>query len=296
MNIRRIECFLAVVDQGTVTAASQKLHLAQPALSRQIQTLEQELDLQLFEHNRNRLALTAAGHALVPLARQLLDKARSISVAAQSLASGQIRQLRIAATLASISELIAPFITTLGQHDPMILTVDAPHAELLERFHQGMDMLVTPSAVDSALCSLYLGRAPLRAYVSPQHPWALEGRDEVELAQLLEHPLLLLSSQNISRMQLDLAVARNGLTYRGITECGHATTLQALCASGRGIGVVTDLPRFGAHSLRIIDPSPSADQPYLGIDLHTAWSADHYCPQALEAIAVRLSGFLRNIH
>jgi len=296
VNIRRIECFLAVVEHGTVTAASQKLHLAQPALSRQIQTLEQELNLPLFEHNRNRLALTAAGHALVPLARQLLEKARSINLAAQGLASGQIRQLRIAATLASISEFIAPFITTLGERDPMILTQDAPHAELLELFHQGMDMLVTPSVVSSDLCSLYLGRAPLRAYVSAQHPWAIEGRDEISLAELLMNDLLLLDSRNISRMQLDLAVARAGLSYRGITECGHATTLQALCAAGRGIGVVTDLPRFGAHSLRIKDPFPSPTQPYLGIDLHAGWSAEHYCPQALEAIAKRLSCFLKNIH
>jgi DNA-binding transcriptional LysR family regulator len=199
VNIRRIECFLAVVDLGTVTAASHKLHLAQPALSRQIQTLEQELGLQLFGHHRNRLALTAAGHTLVPLARQLLEKARSISIAAQSLASGQLRDLRIAATPATISELIAPFITTLGKDDPMILTVDAPHAELLERFHQGMDMVVTPSALDSDLRSLYLGRVPLRAYVCAEHPWALEGRSEIALAELLQHDLLLLGSQNISR-------------------------------------------------------------------------------------------------
>ncbi|MDD2130593.1 LysR family transcriptional regulator [Pseudomonas sp. 17391] len=295
MNIRRIECFLAVVDLGTVTAASHKLHLAQPALSRQIQTLEQELGLQLFEHHRNRLALTAAGHTLVPLARQLLEKARSIRIAAQSLASGQLRDLRIAATPATISELIAPFITTLGRDDPMILTVDAPHADLLERFHQGMDMVVTPSALDSDLRSLYLGRAPLRAYVWAAHPWALEGRSEIALAELLQHDLLLLGSQNISRIQLDLAVARAGLAYRGVSECGHATVLQALCAAGRGIGIVTDLPRFGAYSLRVIDPLPSPAQPYLGIDLHAGWSAEHYCPQALEAIALRLAGFLQSI-
>jgi DNA-binding transcriptional LysR family regulator len=296
MNIRRIECFLAVVDLGTVTAASQKLHLAQPAFSRQIQTLERELELQLFEHNRNRLVLTAAGHTIVPLARQLLEKARNITVAAQSLATGQIRQLRIAATLASISELIAPFITTLEPHDPMILTVDAPHAELLECFHQGMDMMVTPSVIDGSLSSVYLGRVPLRAYVWPEHPWAVEGRVEITLDELLQHELLLLGGQNISRIQLDLAVAHAGLAFPEVTECGHATALQALCAAGRGIGIVTDLPRFEAHSLRIIDPRPSDAQRYLGIDLHAGWSRDHYCPQALEAIARRLSVFLQSIH
>ncbi|MDZ3992419.1 LysR family transcriptional regulator [Pseudomonas sp. Teo4] len=291
MNIRRIECFLAVVDLGTVTAAAQSLFLAQPALSRQLQTLEQELDLKLFDHQRNRLSLTPAGRELVPLARQLLSNARSVKAAASSWKDGRIKRLYISATAATINELIAPFITTLPDSDPLLLTVEAPHFNMLHLLHDGIDMVVSPTAIEGDVASLYLGQAPLRAYVSPDHPWARAQRQTIALDELVQHELILPGRQSVSRLQLDLAVARAGLAYQSIIECGQAATIQALAVSGRGIGIVTDLPRYGAYDLHILD-APGSPNTYLGVDLYAAWSHEHYSTPVLGGIAARMRDYL----
>jgi DNA-binding transcriptional LysR family regulator len=73
MNLRRLETFLAIVDAGTVTAASVYLHAGQPALTKQLKALESELGLQLFDHESNRLHLNAAGRELLPVARHIVQ-------------------------------------------------------------------------------------------------------------------------------------------------------------------------------------------------------------------------------
>ena len=110
MNFRRIECFLAVVDAGTVTAAAAQLHVAQPALSRQIKTLERELKLALFEPQGSRLGLTSAGRVLVAPARRLMADARSFDAAAATLRTGRIEERAGGPVLVRDNQLRAPIL------------------------------------------------------------------------------------------------------------------------------------------------------------------------------------------
>ena len=105
MNLRRLQYFLAVVDAGTVTAAAERIHIAQPALSRQIKTLENELKLRLFEAQGNKLALTPAGRAFIPAARRLMLETQSLEDAADALRTGRVATLVAAATAASVRGL-----------------------------------------------------------------------------------------------------------------------------------------------------------------------------------------------
>jgi LysR family transcriptional regulator, benzoate and cis,cis-muconate-responsive activator of ben and cat genes len=61
MELRHLRYFLAVIEHGTVTAAASQLHIAQPAISRQLQALERELGVALFTRRGPRLVLTHAG-------------------------------------------------------------------------------------------------------------------------------------------------------------------------------------------------------------------------------------------
>lgn len=295
MNLRRIECFLAVVDAGTVTAAAARLHIAQPALSRQLQTLESELDLQLFDHQRNRLQLTPAGHELVGLARQLIDNARAVKAAAQSWSAGHVRRLKLAATPATIAGLIAPFITSLGADAPLLLTQEARPAQLHEMLHSGTDMVIAPSHMSEDYANLVLGPVPLRAYVSIDHPWAIARQTEVTLEELVRQPLLLHSTQSVARQELDTAMSRSGLAYGKIEECDQAMTIQALASSGRGVGVVTDPPGYPGWHAKILDATSSA-RPFLAITLHAAWNHQHYSTQTLGSLAGKLRDFMLISH
>jgi DNA-binding transcriptional LysR family regulator len=88
LNATRLAHFLAVVDQGTVTAAATASYITQPALSQSLRELEREIGLPLFDRIGRNLRLTAAGEALVEPARQVL---RDLQNAADAVAAvGQV--------------------------------------------------------------------------------------------------------------------------------------------------------------------------------------------------------------
>jgi len=84
--------------RATVSAAALRLRIAQPALSRQIAALEDELGLKLFDRTRGRLLLTAEGEALLGDCRTLLKQASSLGERAQLLKHGETGTLRVAAS------------------------------------------------------------------------------------------------------------------------------------------------------------------------------------------------------
>ncbi|MDB5714522.1 MAG: LysR family regulatory protein CidR [Sphingomonadales bacterium] len=95
MNLRRLRYFVAVAEEENVHRASERLHIAQPALSRQIRLLEEELGTTLFVRLPRGIALSPAGASYLEDARQILrlsDQARSRAIAVES---GQMGTLRV---------------------------------------------------------------------------------------------------------------------------------------------------------------------------------------------------------
>ena len=78
MDIRIMEYFLAITREGNISAAAEALHVSQPALSRQIKDLEEELGVTLFERDNRILGLTKAGESLLRDARELLENAEQL--------------------------------------------------------------------------------------------------------------------------------------------------------------------------------------------------------------------------
>ena len=73
MELRTLRYLVAIADAGTITAAANKIHISQPALSRQMQELERELGTKLFNRKNRAISLTANGTYLVNRARQILN-------------------------------------------------------------------------------------------------------------------------------------------------------------------------------------------------------------------------------
>jgi DNA-binding transcriptional LysR family regulator len=289
MNFRRIECFLAVVDAGTVTAAAEALHVAQPALSRQIKTLERELRLALFEPQGSRLALSSAGRALVPAARRLMAEAREFDAAAATLRTGRVEELIAATTSASLRSFLAPFIATTGAEDPRITTREAGHFEMTDALRHGCDFAVSPAAPDGALRTSPLGRVPIRAFVSPDHEWARRGVTELPLGAFAGTAAILASRHSASRYLLDDALSSAGIALGPVTECDDGQTILALAAAGRGVGFSTERPLYGAHQILVLD---EAEARPLGLPLHVAWLPGHFAEDTIAALARRIRAFL----
>src|ERR1700739_3435611 len=115
MDERRLEHFLAIVEEGGVTRAARRLHIAQPSLSQSLAALERELEVALFERAGRGVRLSAAGRALVGPARQALrsmEAARDAVAEVVELLSGTL-EIAASPTLAvdPLADLVGRFRT-----------------------------------------------------------------------------------------------------------------------------------------------------------------------------------------
>ena len=98
MELRHLRYFVAVAEERNFTRAAQRLHIAQPPLSRQIQLLEHHLDTKLFDRTSRTVRLTPAGERFLTEARQILRLAEGASSLAKKVALGKTGSIRIGFT------------------------------------------------------------------------------------------------------------------------------------------------------------------------------------------------------
>ena len=110
MDLRHVRTFVTVAELGTVTKAALRLHIAQPALSRQIKDFEHELGLHLFDRIGRRLLLSSEGEQLLSDCRGLLNHARAIGERAQALRRGDTGVLTVSASPHFIEGIFPDFL------------------------------------------------------------------------------------------------------------------------------------------------------------------------------------------
>lgn len=120
MDVHQIRCFLAVADELHFGRAAERLHMAQPPLSRTIKALERELGAQLFLRNTRSVRLTAGGQALVQPAQQVLEAIRRAALAVTSADGGEVGLVRIAFAGVSTHRLVARLARVVRSQRPGI--------------------------------------------------------------------------------------------------------------------------------------------------------------------------------
>ncbi len=118
MELRQLKHFLAVGEAGSITAAARNLRLTQPALSRQIKALEEELDTALLERGAHSITLTPAGEVLVAEARKLLRLSDAMIEKVKSTAAGEPLRVGYAPSLAG--EFLSIAIERFSQFHPRV--------------------------------------------------------------------------------------------------------------------------------------------------------------------------------
>ena len=284
MELRTLRYFLAVADAGSVTAAAAQVRVAQPSLSRQLHRLEAELGLQLFQRDGIRLVLSPAGSQFVGVARDLIARADAASDAAAALAAGRLDRITIAAPPTTTTDVIAPFLATLGPDDPFPSVDEHGPATVYQALGQGADLAVSTQPPPRRYRSMLLAVLPVWLYVRPDHPWA--ARSRVALTELADAPLLLLPATHKPREIVDRAAEDAGVRFGAVSETGSAEVAQALTAAGRGLSIVSDDSRFGLHGLRIDGPAGE-----LVLRLEAGWDPDHHAAEAIERLARRIGQF-----
>ena len=126
MDVKQLKALVTVVETGSVTRAGELLHLVQPAITRQIRSLERELGVALFERTRHGMRPTAAGLSLAERARRALtelDRAR----AELSPVPGVLAGIVTVGLLESTAELLAgPLVSAVRSEHPASSCVSSP--------------------------------------------------------------------------------------------------------------------------------------------------------------------------
>ena len=118
MDIKQLRSFVAVAKVLSFSRAARQLHLSQPALSTQIQALENHLGARLFERNRRTVRLTAAGASLLADAEYLFQQIADIELRVARISSGEIGHLRIGFVASATLELIPAIATAFQKQYP----------------------------------------------------------------------------------------------------------------------------------------------------------------------------------
>ena len=120
MDIGQLRSFLVVAEELHFGRAAERLHIAQPPLSRTIKQLERELGTTLFDRNTRRVELTASGRALLAPAAEVLDATRRAEAAVRSAARGESGVVRIAFAGVSTHRLVARLARAVRTQRPGI--------------------------------------------------------------------------------------------------------------------------------------------------------------------------------
>lgn len=286
MDLRALRTFVTIADCGSVSGAAQILHIAQPSLSRQLQRFESDLGLTLFDRTDRRMTLTASGHRMLPVARDLITRVDLAHESTIALRAGAPAALTVGAPHTTAGDIVAPWIASWGPDDPLPMVWETTSRESYATLERGADLAIGAEVPPRRLSHLTLADLPVWAYAGRHHPWAQ--RSSVELAELEDQQLLVLPLGEHSRTALERALAAEERALGTIVEFLTADVAQAVASSGRGVAVVTDRARYGLNPLPIVGESGP-----LTVRLHAAWNPQHHSVPMLETLAKRLREFTR---
>ncbi|MDT8902396.1 LysR family transcriptional regulator [Anaeroselena agilis] len=196
MDVRDMRYFLAVAEEGSINAASKRLHIAQPPLSRQMRQLEERLGVKLFERGSRKVRLTEAGRLLQHRAEQLLGQLENAVQEMREFDAGTSGTLSIG-TVTSAGATILPGVARVFRDRYPGVRFQLWEGEterIIELLNRGsVEIGITRFSSDSAMYqSIRLPNEPLVAAVSKNRAAWLEGADErVALRELAGKPLLI---------------------------------------------------------------------------------------------------------
>jgi DNA-binding transcriptional LysR family regulator len=273
LNLHQVECFVVAAQEGTLTAAAERLLLSQSAVSLAVAGLERSLGVQLFIRKRARgLALTAAGQAFLPEARDLLAHAEDVRASAESAASALTGRLTVGCFRTTAPFLLPVLLETFGREHPEVdlLFLEGTLHDIERALLDGRceiaimyDIDVNPALERE---SLY-GRVPY-VLVAPEHE--LAGKARVALEELADFEMIMLDVPP-SREYFEGMFAHAGVSPSVRYATGSYELVRSLVARNLGFGLLISRP-YGDTSYegRPLEAIPLAGD-VLPVDLCLAW-------------------------
>ena len=252
MDTRRLRTFVAVAELGSVSKAAVRLRIGQPALSRQIGDLQQELDLKLFDHVGRGLVLTPEGEQLLVDCRRVLTDLDAVRERAEVLRGGDRGVLKVAAPPHTIESVLARFLPRYAERFPNVHiqiteALGPAQTAMFERgeAHVGIRLYRADPRFESRL----LPPADALAVAAPSIDLGRTG--VIDVRDLVSYPLLLLDPGYSVRILFDAACRLADVRPNVLLESRAPHTLLALAEIGHGVAIIPSLQRTDRYAVRI---------------------------------------------
>jgi DNA-binding transcriptional LysR family regulator len=277
-DLRQLRYFVAVTEEGSLTRAAQRLHIAQQSLSQQIRTLEAQLGGTLFTRSSRGVEPTALGEVLLREARPVLAQAERAVEAVRRAARGEQAELRLGFLSSVANYLMPPLVRAFRQRHPDVTlrTEDGTIAELVAGLREGrLDAgLSRPPLVDDLESEVILSE-PVAAVLPEGH--RLAQRERLDLADLADEPWVLTTRESWPpwHRKYDEDYAQAGYRPRVVQRGSSVQNLLALVAAGVGVtrlamssrslrdSGVSFVPLAGEEALTVLVWRPGAPNPAL---------------------------------
>ncbi len=263
MNLEQLRGFVEIAQGGNFTRAAERLHLAQPSLSRQISSLEHDLGAELFHRSRDGSTLTTAGESLLPLARRMLADAESVRRELGELAGLQRGRVRLGATPTLCISLVTDVIGAFHAAHPAIELHLSEHGSkrLLDELANGELDLALITTTDASSAARFTV-APLLVeelvVISSAAAPPVTDAASVSLDVVALLPQIAFSSSYDLRGATDAAFRAAGLVPEVVLEGPEMDAVLRFVERGLGVAIVPAMvliDRPGLRSVRLDGPA-----------------------------------------
>lgn len=262
MSPRQLNYFLRIAELGSFSRAAAVLYIAQPALSRQIKQLEDELGVRLLERSDTGVSLTEAGQLLCERAKPLLKQFDNVRNELGALSDSVKGRLELGMPPSLFHLVTVPLVVEYGRRYPNV------SLSVTEGISSAIHHLVLKGEIDLGVVSgsepmTGLERRPLlreQLFIAHQPGMAMQRADDgsVTLEEVARHPLVLTRSPNAMRVVLDEAMRDANQFPRVVMESNATRLLAKAAANGMGCIVNPYSGLYEEHRQGAIEVAPIA--------------------------------------
>ena len=281
MDLRDLECFVVICEEKNFTAAAERLYISQPAISKTLNKLEEELGLRLINRNQKPIALTAEGEVLVKLAREILAQFQAAQATMAEFKNLKRGSFTIAVPPMTGAYFFPPLFAGFKKKYPSLdmRIIDGGSFASLEavrkeKIHTGL--IIFPLTEMPGMSSIPVTQQELVVCLPLGHP--LSGQPFLTLQQLEAEPVVLYNEGFVLRSIILNAYAEAGLTPKIEISTNQFLTIKALVAKGAGISF---LPAIAVNDTDAIVTVPLDPQIHVTIGL--VWNPNSFLPPACKA-------------
>lgn len=263
MELRHLRYFIAVAEELNFTRAADRLHMAQPPLSQQIQQLEAQLGFQLFRRTKRTVTLTDAGQVFFEEAQKILLQVDRAIQLGQQTSRGELGQLTIGFVSSAAHNVVPAILQQFRTLHPAVKLElrEMTTNQQLQQLREGqIDIGFIRPPVDDGINSEIVFREPLIVALPETHH--LVDRPDVALRQLSTEPFILFP-RSLAPGLYDRIISfcqQAGFSPRATQEAIQMQTIVSLVAAEMGVAIVPEsmqnFQRRGVVYKQLQEPSP----------------------------------------